>query len=532
VAECRAAEIVLARYGHAEGYFPGALPSGGFVAMDANTGEVVAWGEMPRFDLGADLADLFDEAAAGATRDEVSGTWRPGGDLPTSETLEAFHARLSKPAALHLSRVAQIAVEPGSTLKTLIGLGMLESGLGLPYDVFVCGGRRITPGCHVHGAVGFEEALATSCNRYFALSLRDHVGHWPTYRHTIGALLHELGLGRTTEVDIAREDPGTWLRDWVDFDPRIEVRRAVAAVGEALGDRGVTIRHEFRPGIPTRVAGRSASRLYEALVDVLTPLATAAAPGRVLIRVGGARAEERWVDLHAEIRFQRDGGWDAEHRVDTARLEFALRQVGAGPEVQVFEDGSASVAFTLGYHDPIGREAGDPPLILPDDGRNVAIGQGPVQVTPLQMVRAMAVLANGGRLVTPRVALSADGVELRTPPPVDLGLHPSSLARVREGMRRVVGHGTAASAGWGAVRATVYGKTGTAQTGRWWRPGQQAEEGPWHHWFVGFAEAPHDRTLAFACVLHSRTEQAAGRTAVHAAKDFLRWWYDGRKGGP
>jgi cell division protein FtsI/penicillin-binding protein 2 len=79
---------------------------------------------------------------------------------------------------------------------------------------------------------------------------------------------------------------------------------------------------------------------------------------------------------------------------------------------------------------------------------------------------------------------------------------------------------------WGRVLATVYGKTGTAQVGGPWRPfGATEDGGPWHHWFVGYAEAPGKRTVAFACVLHARSEDAAGRTAAPATQEILEQWY-------
>ena len=93
-------------------------------------------------------------------------------------------------------------------------------------------------------------------------------------------------------------------------------------------------------------------------------------------------------------------------------------------------------------------------------------------------------------------------------------------------MRGVVTSGTARRAGFDRVAATVYGKTGTAQVGAEWRPmGQRVSDGPWHHWFVGFSEAPGRRPLAFACVLHGRMEAASGTTAAKAVADILEYWY-------
>jgi cell division protein FtsI/penicillin-binding protein 2 len=164
----------------------------------------------------------------------------------------------------------------------------------------------------------------------------------------------------------------------------------------------------------------------------------------------------------------------------------------------------------------------------------VAIGQGQVLVTPLQMVRAVAVLANGGRLVTPHLAArleSPDGsVVGPVAPIVDLGISPASLARVKDAMEAVVYEygGTAHEKHpWGRIPARVYGKTGTAQTPRAWWPFEPPEnvKQVTHQWFVGFAEPREGPPLAFAVVYHARGEGAAGETAARTAGTLLSWWF-------
>jgi len=100
-----------------------------------------------------------------------------------------------------------------------------------------------------------------------------------------------------------------------------------------------------------------------------------------------------------------------------------------------------------------------------------AIGQGYVSVTPLQLARAYAALANGGRLYSPRIGealISPRGKVLRriTPPAVGhLPVAKSTLAYVRHALAGVVTSGTAAAAfgGFPLGRVCVAGKTGTAQ---------------------------------------------------------------------
>jgi len=100
-----------------------------------------------------------------------------------------------------------------------------------------------------------------------------------------------------------------------------------------------------------------------------------------------------------------------------------------------------------------------------------AIGQGYVAVTPLQLARAYAALANGGTLYSPRIGeelLSPSGqvVQKITPPVVGhLPVAKSTLAYIRSALQGVVTSGTAAGtfAGFPLSKVCVAAKTGTAQ---------------------------------------------------------------------
>ncbi|MFA7160572.1 MAG: penicillin-binding protein 2 [Kiritimatiellia bacterium] len=124
------------------------------------------------------------------------------------------------------------------------------------------------------------------------------------------------------------------------------------------------------------------------------------------------------------------------------------------------------------------------------DTCNVSLGQGAMLVTPLQMAVFTAALANGGRLLRPRLVTGlrphgSEGFE-PVPPVVENDLHwpTAHLAVVREGMRRVIG----APEGTGRLAAlpdvVMAGKTGTAEFGR-------KGAGRQHGWMILFA--PFDR---------------------------------------
>ncbi|MBM5801805.1 MAG: penicillin-binding protein 2, partial [Cyanobacteria bacterium K_DeepCast_35m_m2_023] len=107
----------------------------------------------------------------------------------------------------------------------------------------------------------------------------------------------------------------------------------------------------------------------------------------------------------------------------------------------------------------------------PVDTITSAIGQGALQVTPLQMARLYAAVANGGWLVTPHL------VECPTKR-TWIGLKPATLAVLRQGLRMVVTDGTARMLNDPQL-PPVAGKTGTAED----------PPRPDHAWFGGFAPA-------------------------------------------
>jgi penicillin-binding protein 2 len=152
------------------------------------------------------------------------------------------------------------------------------------------------------------------------------------------------------------------------------------------------------------------------------------------------------------------------------------------------------------------------------DTQALAIGQSSLTVTPLQVARFMAALANGGRLVTPHVAegwglgeaksseTASTDDELAIPPPQPIaGLTLSTLERLRGSLMRVVAdkQGTAHDTVY-TESVSIAGKTGTAETGA-----GRAD----HAWFAGYAPAESGR-VAFAVVLEHAGDGASAAGPV------------------
>ncbi|NVI89782.1 penicillin-binding protein 2 [Actinomadura sp. BRA 177] len=134
----------------------------------------------------------------------------------------------------------------------------------------------------------------------------------------------------------------------------------------------------------------------------------------------------------------------------------------------------------------------------PGDAANFSVGQGNVLVTPLQLVRAYAAVANGGKLMTPRLGVAVvrpDGTVVRridAPPPEKLPVDPKVLKYIRDALGEVPKKGTAAGAfsGFDFKRVDVGGKTGTAEV-----YGKQDTS-----WFASFGPVKDPRFAVVAMV--------------------------------
>lgn len=94
------------------------------------------------------------------------------------------------------------------------------------------------------------------------------------------------------------------------------------------------------------------------------------------------------------------------------------------------------------------------------DTVSMAIGQGLVQVTPLELAVVYAAIANGGYRVKPHLFARED--QDATYRPQKIGLQPGTLRVVQQGLRAVVQSGTARQLSTGTIPPTA-GKTGTAE---------------------------------------------------------------------
>ncbi|MDP2655695.1 MAG: penicillin-binding transpeptidase domain-containing protein [bacterium] len=193
------------------------------------------------------------------------------------------------------------------------------------------------------------------------------------------------------------------------------------------------------------------------------------------------------------------GGFGNQKGLGIDRLNYWYRQFGLGSQTGIDLPGEASGLLPTPEWK---REVFNEPWYL-GDTYFTAIGQYSMQVTPIQMVKAVASIANGGKLFTP--TLLADKEPMYATVPVS----DSSLTVVREGMRRTVTRALAGALNLPYV--TVAAKTGTAQTGT----RNQYD----NSWVIGFF--PYENPQYAFTVVLERGPEGSGSQAVNVMRELF-----------
>ncbi len=226
-------------------------------------------------------------------------------------------------------------------------------------------------------------------------------------------------------------------------------------------------------------------------------------------------------------------GWVGPKRALAKSINPWFYQVGIKTGPQAF----LSVARRVGYGTKtglplVGEKAGrapTPDYIMQEMGRpttdgdtaNLAIGQGLMLATPLQVAQSMAAIGNGSVLTDLQLVRQIQdfhGRVIEAPAPRkrnELSLSPIALKTTKEGMRNVVHakYGTGKKADIGFT--IMCGKTGTAQ----WKPAINQNLA----WFSGFFPFNNPR-YAFAVVYEGVPGEnvSGGRKAAPMVKRFFR----------
>lgn len=240
---------------------------GAIVALDPQTGEILALVSAPSFD-----PNLF---AVGMTTAQYA-------ELQNNPNMPLFN------------RAVRGAYPPGSTIKPMLALAALETGATNLTRKTVCKGYFTLPNSthryrdwkpEGHGSVDLHDAIEQSCDVYFyEISTKIGIDNMHDY-------LDRFGLGRKAGVDIGGEHSGLVpSREWkrAAFDDRDNQRwyhgeTVIASIGQgymlatplqlaaaagALGTKGVHFRPHIVAAVEDAVSGERVLSIPERLVDI------------------------------------------------------------------------------------------------------------------------------------------------------------------------------------------------------------------------------------------------------------------------
>ncbi len=163
----------------------------------------------------------------------------------------------------------------------------------------------------------------------------------------------------------------------------------------------------------------------------------------------------------------------------------------------------------------------------------LAIGQGQLLVTPLQMARVYAMIANGGKLVTPHVA---DDVELSAPsgpphilrtfgaqPAESTGVDPTALTYVQRGLEEATHSPLGTSYGvFGNFPVDIAGKTGSAEK-EVSLPGYPMPQDLTQSWWCGYG--PYGDPTIVVCAVIENGGHGGEAAAPAALRVFEQYFH-------
>jgi len=145
---------------------------------------------------------------------------------------------------------------------------------------------------------------------------------------------------------------------------------------------------------------------------------------------------------------------------------------------------------------------------------NLSIGQGAMLVTPIQITKMIAMIANGGWYINPYILQKITGyngkiiLDNEHKPAERIDVSEKNMDIIKRSLRRVVTDGTAKKTGLRELR--VAGKTGTTQT---------ADDDINHAWFVGYAPFKNPKYCFTVVIEH--TEGHGAEVAGPVVKNLL-----------
>ena len=202
------------------------------------------------------------------------------------------------------------------------------------------------------------------------------------------------------------------------------------------------------------------------------------------------------------------GGFENQKGLGIVNIDKYMKLFGLGqPITSAFFSGSAGVVPTPEWK----AENFNGEAWSVGNTYHTSIGQYGFQISPIQLVRAVSSLANGGKLIQPKIILGENSETDGTT--VDLNLNQSYLKIVREGMRDGVIKDYGVAKGLNSVDYSVAAKTGTAELG--------AYKQFVNSWITGFF--PYENPKYAFVIIMEKGPVANTTGALFAMRQTLDW---------
>ncbi|MBI4526292.1 MAG: penicillin-binding protein 2 [Deltaproteobacteria bacterium] len=296
------------------------------------------------------------------------------------------------------------------------------------------------------------------------------------------------------------------------------------------------IQGQYPPGSTYKIV-LAVAALEEGLIDPATRIFD---PGSFTVGNRSFRDwKERghgWVDLHRAIVESCDVYfYQLGQRIGVDRMAHYARALGLGDKTGIsLEHEKGGLIPDIAWKK---KRFGQP--WFPGETPSISIGQGYVNVTPLQMANLMAAVANGGKVYRPwfvRKVESLDGSLIREYGPElihSVPLKETTLSFVRNALRDVVNSGSGTGGRARSNLVEIAGKTGTAQVaemrGKYTKSEQLSYFVRDHAWFVAYAPAENPRIAVAVLVEHGGH---GGSAAAPLAKAVIEQYISQSQSSP
>lgn len=236
-----------------------------------------------------------------------------------------------------------------------------------------------------------------------------------------------------------------------------------------------------------------------------------------------------WVDIYSAIAkssnvyfYEVGGGFADQPGLGILKLKEYWQKLGLGKKT-----GIDLPAENTGFlPDPDTKEKAGRGIWRIGDTYNIAIGQGDLLTTPIQLVNHITSIANGGKIYQPFISKKingSDGQTLKEISPrilADYSVDIEIIKKVERGMIDAVEKDYGTSRSLSDLPLSIAAKTGTAQV----EANTKTDA-----FFVGYAPTGadlHEPKIAILVLIENAREGSLN--AVPVAKDVLNWYYYNR----